>query len=325
MKLLNIILSLLIVAAGLLLGKIWYQNNQLNHISQELNKKLMEANLALGRAHTKFGNANKYISELEQKLQDEIKDRDARITRIGELIAELKAAKAGQGTTTVVTGDPVTVPAELNLAVGMLYIAIEPNKVLPLERLDAKYEDFRLLILASIKPEPNLEQKIPVHFQYNLHLKLHGQLVETITPTGAINNYIRLWEVDNDDKKVTDISLKKFEMIVEDQRQKQLFWFTPHLDLNLVGSITYPPPNSSLGIDLGISLSGYGLTRNDLDWRFLRVGLGLGDGVFVSLTPVQWNLGAPIPLVSNIWLGLGLQYNLSNHKWGHQLSLGAVL
>lgn len=327
MKPMNIILGVLLAVAGLLLGKIWYQNNQLSSANDELNKKLMEANLEIGRAHTKFGDANKKIGELEKALQKEIRERDARITRIGELEAELAAAGQGDGTTVVVPGDPIVVeiPADLKLAVGMVYMATAPNTLVPLDGVDAEYKDFRLQILAAIRPKPNQEMQVPVFFQYKLDLNIQGQLVETITPSGAVNNYINLWEVDDDGQKVGTLKLKKFEMIVEDQRQKQLFLWAPHLDIGLTGSVTYPPPEFTVGADLGLSIAGYGKTNNDLEWRFLRLGLGLGDGLSVSLTPVQWNLGAPIPLVSNIWLGLGLQYNLSQGNWGHQLSLGAML
>jgi hypothetical protein len=324
MKIGNILLGLLLVVAGLLLGKVWLQNSKLDQANSELNKKLMEANLEIGRAHTRFGEADALAKKLDKDLRDEIAKRKGDLTRIGELEAELKARGEGTGTTVVVTGPTVEVPANLNLAVGMLYMAVEPNKLVTVEGTDAEYQDFRLKILAAIRPKPNTELKIPVYFQYQLDTKIEGQLVETRLPSGAINNYIRLWELDDKGNRVGRLTLTKFEMVVEDERQKHLFLLDPHLDFTVFAGTTFPP-GLTYGGDVGLSLSGYGLTPNDLSWRFVRVGLGLGDGLSVSLTPALYNLGELLPLVSNIWIGPGVRYGLDTKDYALHVLLGAVL
>lgn len=326
MKLLNIVLGLLLVVAGLLLGKIWMQNNELDETNTELNRKLMEANLEIGRAHTKFGNANKYIKELEDEIQKDIKERDGLITRIGKLEAELKTHGGGSGTTVVTIIDEkiVEVPTELSVLKGQLYQALENNKIVLVSSILGNYKDFRLDIKAKVQPkEGSLD--LPINFEYDLHQRFRGIFVEDILPSGAINHYFSFWEIDETGKTVTDIRLTNFQVIVNDKRKSKVFWWNPRLDISGFLSLSGPLTIGS-GLDLGVSTTAYGKTPNDLSWRFLRLGVGLNDKeVSLSLTPVQYNLGGPIPLLTNAWLGMGIQYTLLHPAWRYQLSLGVML
>jgi hypothetical protein len=68
----------------------------------------------------------------------------------------------------------------------------------------------------------------------------------------------------------------------------------------------------------------YGRTVNDNDWRFIRLGAGVTtkENWFLELDPVQYNLGRYIPLISDLWLGIGVAYDGS---WGLGISIGTTL
>lgn len=310
-----------------LLGKVGCQNFELQATNEKLNKELMQSNLELGRAKTEFGDANKYIKTLEQGIQDEIKEREATATRYGILQAKYKKLVKDKKATKVekvyVEGKTIEVPAELELARGQLYEAVTEKTLVPVEKLSGTYEDHRLKIQTDVNSYPNNERAVDFSFNYALNLKLEAQLVETLTPTGAVNNYITIYEVDNEGKRVGEFELTKFEMIVEKPDKKQFFWWAPHIDIAALALVD-TRPQFVPGGSIGFSFMGYGLTKNDLDWRFLRVSMDLTDSIGIGLDPVQYNLGQHIPVFSNLWLGAHVGYGLEG-RWQLGLSLGAML
>src|SRR3990167_8254891 len=110
-QVIGIIIGLLILA-GSLLVKVHLQSRELVSNNHTLNEELMRANLELGRARTQFGNANSYINELDNKLQKEIKERKAAITRIGQLEAILLAHNSGDIETNIELQPEDSIPIE---------------------------------------------------------------------------------------------------------------------------------------------------------------------------------------------------------------------
>src|SRR5688572_27558057 len=102
----TIALAIILGISGLLLGKVWLQNRSLGQANTQLNAELMQANLEIGRAKSQWGEAQRYLKDLNKEIQDEIKLRDAHLTRIGQLEAELKAKG---GTTTKIETQVVTI------------------------------------------------------------------------------------------------------------------------------------------------------------------------------------------------------------------------
>ena len=126
---------------------------------------------------------------------------------------------------------------------------------------------------------------------------------------------------------------KKFKLKITSSTFKQtlssnreFYWWAPHLDLSVDNLVTFPYSDGrySLGASLGISISAFGRTKNDNDWRFLRLGVGFTTNKdwFLSATPVQYNLGRYIPLVSDLWLSAGAVYD---GGWGAMISIGTTL
>jgi hypothetical protein len=61
----------------------------------------------------------------------------------------------------------------------------------------------------------------------------------------------------------------------------------------------------------------YGKTNVDMDWQFLTVGLGSdGDDFYGFLEPVSWNIGKPLPLVDNLFVGPAVSYDFSDSSIG---------
>lgn len=98
----------------------------------------------------------------------------------------------------------------------------------------------------------------------------------------------------------------------------QMYWFNPVLDVNIfVGGVVYNFPSIgplsgrpdsilSTGFDLGLSFSSYGETKNSSLCRFFRLGLGYNSerrAFSMSFMPAEYNLGNPLPLLTNLYLG----------------------
>lgn len=325
-KILSYVLTAALTLSLGLLGKIGCDNHRLNQRTTQLNAELMQAKLEIGRAETNFGDAEKYIDELEEAIQAEIAERDAEITRYGQLQARYKALEKRKVRTKVVYREKVIkVPKELKLTAGYLYEAIAEDTMLPVKQLVGELKDHRIHIIGKVKPYANSDRHIPLHIGYELDFKLRGVFAETHTPTGAINHYITLYEVDEEGNDIGLFSLTEYKVIVQKPDQKRWFWWTPHLDIGLLGMAGSDPLRFAAGGSLGVSFMGYGRTMNDLDWRVLRLSADLSDGTAgLGFTPVLYNMGTFIPLISNLWIGPHLEYALKP-EWRLGIFLGAVL
>lgn len=319
-----ILIGALVLATGLL-GKIGWQNWELEDSNTMLNRQLMQANLEVGRARTEFGDAEKYIGELEGAIQEEIQDRDATLTRIGTLTAQLRrrSKKSGKAKTVYVEGPTVEVPAEINYIAGVLYQAITERTLRRLDNMHAEYEDERVKILVTISSYPNRLGDIAVEWDVDSFLRIRGVLAETRTPSGAINHYITLYEIDQDGNDVSKLELTQFNMVVTDERKPKFHLWAPHVDVGL--NVGWSARRLRYGGLAGLSLMGFGLTRNDLTWRFLRLSLDVQEDLALGITPVLYNIGNSIPLVSNLWVGVGLNWSPSSSNKALTLSLGSVL
>lgn len=135
-------------------------------------------------------------------------------------------------------------------------------------------------------------------------------------------------------KSRPDLAGKEFKLRVTSSEFKQLiekttqfYWWAPHLDLGVDNSFMFG--SGSLydpGASLGLTIMGYGHTKNDLEWKFIRIGAGLNlsKEFYLTLQPVTYNIGQFIPLLSDLWIGLGAVWDLGN-AWGISLSISTTL
>lgn len=155
------------------------------------------------------------------------------------------------------------------------------------------YSDYRLnisvnLVMSSSENNPFL---LAAKIEYELHLKTMAQIVQTISESGATNNYVNIFELSDKGAKVGKFEITSFETVINDTRKSHFSWWNPKLDLGLFagfdGKLIY-------GGDLGISIMSYGKSGNDLSWRFLRFSAMLhNNSIGIGLCPISWNAGDP--------------------------------
>jgi len=118
---------------------------------------------------------------------------------------------------------------------------------------------------------------------------------------------------DKSKEKYYNVSLLSSDYLQVPLKNK-MFWFNPILDVNFfAGGNVYGfaegPGRSdsllSIGGDIGFSFSSYGETKADSWFRLFRVGLGYNaerQAVHLSLAPFAFNLGKPLPLLTNLYV-----------------------
>lgn len=324
------LLTISLLLCGGFIIKMHLDALQTEEITSDLNKKLMEANLEIGRAESRFGDASDHVKHLEKHLKKELKQRSALLTRYGELKARYEVEVSRKLETRVEIINTVSVGecTTLNLTEGQLYVA--RNKELgALNPFSARYEDHRVAIGCAVTTRVTPSGSVPVGISYNLNLKLKANILETITPTGAINNYITIYELNEKGETVGKFEIEEFSMVIDDQRTPKFLWWDPHMDiavgLGLRSDSTINKLNWEGSASLGFTPMSYGLSSKDLAWRFARFSFDLGQDISIGLTPVLYNIGNNLPVFTNLWVGPFAHYGLSDKEWGFGLILGATL
>jgi hypothetical protein len=325
-KILSIGLSVALTLSMGLLGKVGCNNMELKERTSQLNTELMQSNLALGRAETQFGNAQDYANDLEKGIQEEIDAREAEITRYGELVARFELLRKRKVRTRVVYKTKKEIKLhDINVNKGALYYAAASNLLREIRQLTGFLEDDIIRIDGKVIATLGADGYFPFEFDYKLKLRFGLKFVETRLPTGGINHYAEVYTLDAKGKRIEKLEIERFQMVVEDPSSGQWFWWAPHLDVGAIGAVKLTPPGFLPGGSLGVSFMGYGLTKNDLEWRALRVSVDIADRQpAIGLTPGLWNAGSLIPLISNLWIGPHVLY-LPPESWAIGLFIGAVL
>lgn len=320
------ILIAVLVVALVASARLAYSNYKFRSITARLNEQLMEANLEVGRAKTKFENANKHIKSLEQQVQKEVKARKAVLTRIGWFRGRLRTAKkiikGAKGKIVYLKNKSIKAPKGVKYETGMVYQAISPKILMPLDNLERHFSDHRLDAIVSVKPTPNLDMEIPTALSYRLRLSFRGEIAETLLPSGGRNFYLNIYET-HQGRDIGKIKLDSFDVIINDER-KAGFMFAPHLDLGVLPFWDVQGRRVRVGGSFGISAFGFGLTKNDLAWRFLRLSVDIQESIGAGLSPVLVNMGQYLPLISNIYVAPHFSYFLNRHM-GFGLFLGSVI
>lgn len=296
-KILSWVFGILLTVSVIFGGYSLYLKNKLEDTNSALNDKLMEMDLDLGKAHTEFGNAQKHISDLQSKLKDALKDNNELIVAYGELEAKYNSSGGSTGSGSI--GD--TTPVDDNeFEPGMWYMAINKSDLVKFESISFLHKDFRINIRGQVYPLS--VDSVNTDVEYDISMKLVGQLVQSATKSGAVNHYFNLFEIDDDGNMVGELKLEKFEVTVDKPDDKEFFWWSPHVDVGVfLGMADKIKPYS--GASVGFTSSGYGLTKNDLSWKFFRLGVDFSsDALGLSFSPAAYNLGEALPLISNLYL-----------------------
>lgn len=290
---------LIIILLGFISFYQWRAATNAKELARINSDKLMEANLELGRAHTKFAEQEKIqlqaIQEIDKQWKAEIKEREALVTLYAKLEGEYQVEKKKVKIVTkiIYKDNVVNTSTTVDLPKGKIFIRKDDGEYREVTSMPIAYSDFRLSLTADA-----IEQVL----SYKLKQQFHIKFIETALPQGGFNHYFELVEM-NGKEKVGQLEVTSFEVLKAKPPGKHMMWWNPKIDIGFSGGVTFNLLPEYY-CDLGISLSSYGLTPNDLTWRFFRfsVGYTFQKGLGLGFSPVQYNIGGPIPLVSNMWI-----------------------
>lgn len=98
--------------------------------------------------------------------------------------------------------------------------------------------------------------------------------------------------------------------------RKRFQWFTPKLNAG------FSIPGTTINPGLSVSVSGFGRTKNDLDFKFLDLGLNLNSDnkIRPSVIPVLWRPFSG--LISNTYIGPGVEFSEVGPVYNISIKLG---
>jgi len=170
------------------------------------------------------------------------------------------------------------------------------------------------------QPDPNKLWKTGT---YPIELKVN--VIETEDKTGIYNRYVEV-NAENNQMKETKgnsypIKISDVKWVKNPLNTKSFSFLNPRLGLGGVFTGDYFAPS------LDISISSYGKTDRDIDYRFLVLGIGIGNDdegdsdVIFSFTPAQWNFGTVIPIVKNAFIGPTFAWGEEGTSFGLNFSI----
>jgi hypothetical protein len=256
--------------------------------------ELLKGDLILGRATTQLKDSTSTINLLNKQIKNEIQKRNAVVNLYGELQARYNTSGGPvKIITRVVYKNKLSPNPVLSLDNNKIYIKLNDSTLKEVTSMGYSYNDFRITIFGDAVKET---------LEYKLHQKFKAIFVETTLPQGSRNHYAEVYELDENNKPIGKMELTKFDVIRTEELQSHWFWWNPKVDLHIGAGIT----NSLMFnwvADLGLSISSYGRTVNDLTWRFFRLGTGITSKDFsLTFSPAQLNIGQFLPLISNLWV-----------------------
>lgn len=156
-------------------------------------------------------------------------------------------------------------------------------------------------------------------------LEFYTDILESENPDGTFNRSVKLYAMNNQMKETKG---KEFKLYLDknaiqwqkyERKEKSFLWWNPRLALG--GAAT----SQNVSAQLNLSLSSYGKTAGDMDWRFFTFGAGGAKDnnnwkTIFSFEPFSWNLGKPLPLVDNIFVGPVLTID-SKTEYGYGLQI----
>ena len=151
-------------------------------------------------------------------------------------------------------------------------------------------------------------------------LEYYLKIIQSQQKTGQLNTYAEAWVATDKPKEYKGIELPiKIKEMKFDQLKKmnkEFFLWNPRLSLN-IDSCFSPVLDTNIMGGLGMSVMGYGRTKNDLDWRFVEFGFSTtGEDFIVKLSPFSYNVGNYLPLISNTFLGPFIGYGNNEVVYG---------
>lgn len=222
---------------------------------------------------------NSYIMSLAQ-------EKDEKIEEIGLLVAKLSGMVEWQASGSV-TPDP-------------------SGEGRDLEEVLVNFDDAEgnQYPVATVRLSPNLEG--PMRWSVEPHdLALKTNILETMDDDGNpvrraeawVENHWSALGKDTDGNFIKfPVELKIEEWAISIDRPKK-FWYSPRLGATAI-------VGQDVAVGAHINIFSYGKTKADSDWQFISFGLASGDDIDMAFfTPFKYNIGKPLPLLENLFVG----------------------
>lgn len=322
------VLVLLLTGLSIWQWKVARDNERLLNSKVE---ELQTANLELGRARTTLVDQDKLhkqaMAQLDSKLQEEIKKNKALVSMYIDLEAKYNTEKKRADGLATTLEEVLKTSNTADLTPGTLFYKRNDGLLVEIKKLNWDYKDFRITLEGDMTPEGLKDEKLQVVFSttYLLHQKFKAKFIQTKTPSGVVAHYAKLFELDDSGKEIGELQLTAFDVQLTNDKLKRSFsWWNPKIDLTAAGAIT-TKLDGDFQADVGVSLSSWGFTKNDITLRFFRFGVGYMDkNATLSFSPVAYNIGEPIPLVSNLWITPAVGYSFGRKAPYFSLGIGVV-
>lgn len=316
----------LLIVYGALQGFLWI-NNKMDYQQQVYTMEMaaqrerltLELNQIRAQTNVVSSNSDEWKSILEQlkkeniAMMELIKKNGEKITNVGnintkyneQLSADLK--KATDHSYAVDTGDP-------NEQYFTKIYAKEKNAFGETIQIPVGWATF-------YPNKPSGEQWKTGAYAIEYKTKV----VQAEQKDGQTNTYLESWAENNKDKDSVgiklplDIQLAEFVQVkIED---KEFQWWAPHISINIDTGFS-TALESKVGAGLSFSLSGYGRTSNDLDFRFIDFGISKTDkDLYFKFEPINYNIGSKIPIISNTFIGPYIGYSLDNKNYTYGIGI----
>jgi len=262
------------------------------------------------RAHTDIVSSLKAeIERLKDRKSDatdamlsDINKKNEIITNMGETIAELnenirKLRTSSDHTYKAGTGDP-----NEQYFIDIMY---------PIKNENGKIEREVPYAWAIFYPNKPEDKK----WKYGIYkLDYHIRTVQAEQEDGQLNTYNEVWFESNDRKasKGVEVPVKiaSSEFKQSYKKEKEFYLWAPHASINVDFGIGNFDVDDTIVPGISVSMSGYGRTKNDLDWKFVELGLNsTGDYTYLKFSPFSYNVGKFLPLISNTFVGPFVGYS----------------
>tara|TARA_R110002126_G_scaffold9539_6_gene43021 strand:+ start:4171 stop:5136 length:966 start_codon:yes stop_codon:yes gene_type:complete len=301
----------------------WLQLTKLKTALKEsdslLVAKMHAFDKSLGRAETMTDVNGSILKELRDGIPEDIKEElegfGAELQSLAT--ATLRNASQGSGTVTRRNSARRTKPPSSGEPAGLVRTNTSPITSPASEPLvvpeEISFQDWRLnLSIVGDQLDYSLDQKFDV-------LMVEG------SRGGGTATYLRVWELDNAGGRMEPpMEVEDFQVVRRVIPSSGFSWFNPKLEIALANLINVRDGSYEVAPEIGLSFMSYGETADDLSWRILRAGASYtGNAVGLSFSPVSYNLGKELPLVSNVWLSPTYTWLEADHWVG--LSLGGSL
>jgi len=237
---------------------------------------------ANGIASTRIEENNKVlqkrIAELDETIVKLLNDKNKKVTDIGYSIAQLNASIKKQ---------------------------MESDHSYKPESNDPNEQIFKLIYMKDVNGK-----ELPL--AWSIYYPNKKEWKTGIVPGWNLNSQVVLTNGEDkdaifnvwfenklrEDTKGNKYPLKvvQTEWIRKETRTKKLM-FNPRLSLGINLDIEEVVPSAD------ISLFSYGLSKGDMNWRFIGLGISGVDDLHFNFTPVEYNIAKRLPLIENLFIG----------------------